>query len=612
MSKLHKIAISEHGRIARLGAGETPGEGRAALSAEQFERMQLWDERTAKERGGELLFDWRARYVKAKQYVGVIQWRDVLIEILPKVSTEPDEEGRVDNFARGNLRVMLEYAHNLKVEQRGVAQQDHDDAPLSEFLIRLFGRQLRDELFRGLPHGYREHEENRASLRGKLLLPMHLRANAARADRFYVRHEEFSADTGLNRALKAAARVLVRVASSGKTRELLGECVALLDDVSDVDVRTVRWESLVLDRKIARFGPVLTMARLLVQRQHTTGRRGEDETFALMYPMNGLYEQFMAGFLRREVLPLMNEAEERYTLIAQGAGLSDRHLFPGGEGQEATGLLKPDLMIRRGEDGPCVVLDTKWKHLTRRDERGKPNARDGIGMADLYQMVVYGHVFTSQKVLLVYPEPADKDIDERCYDSLIQLPGGSSEETVSVETLFVPMGVELRGYREPEVPMRRWLAEELARRLGEVLEGEEEGIAELPRLGGRERAEKILNVKYVSHTRPISLKMEDGSMIMGDMWSKLLRNTVDFFSEKYPSDWGTYVDEMPYSTKKGKTILYVSRDASKMRKPYKLGDGTFIETNASANTIVSFMRHMMDYFKVDMNNIELAYRVLGG
>lgn len=481
---MNRIAISEHGRIMRLDPGKEPEENQRALTAEQFERLQLWDERTARERGGELLFDWRAGYVKAKQYVGVIQWRDVLIEVLPKVSSEPDDEGEVDNFARGNLRVMLEYAHNLKVDQRGVAQQDHDDAPLSEFLIRLFARQLRDELFKGLPHGYREHEAQSAVLRGKLVLPTHLRTNAARADRFYVRHEEFTADVALNRAFKAAARALVRVASSALTRELLGECVSLLDDVSDVDVRTVRWEGLVLDRKVARFGPALTMARLLTQRQQTTGRQGQSETFALMYPMNALYEQFMAGFLRREVLPLLNEeldvGEEPYELIAQGSGLSERYLFPATDTMKETGLLKPDLMIRRGED-EAVILDTKWKHLTRYDERGKSNARDGISMADLYQMVVYGHVFDSQRVLLVYPEPADKQIKERCYSSIISTKKDPTAR-VSIETLFVPMGQELAGYPDERAASnelidehgtrwttREWLARQLADRLKDFL-----------------------------------------------------------------------------------------------------------------------------------------------
>ena len=73
-------------------------------------------------------------------------------------------------------------------------------------LIRLFADRLLTAVRRGLPHRYRTMQDNLRVLRGKLDVRRQITRGAARADRLACHFDELSADTPLNRVLKATAR----------------------------------------------------------------------------------------------------------------------------------------------------------------------------------------------------------------------------------------------------------------------------------------------------------------------------------------------------------------------------------------------------------------------
>jgi 5-methylcytosine-specific restriction enzyme subunit McrC len=612
---MRTISVPEFGRIKRLAAGVAPRLGEPELTPEQFERLQRWDERSAAERDGELLFEWRSKEARAKEYVGVVQWRDVLIEILPKVASK-SVDGREVNYARGNLRMMLCYAHKLEPEERGTAQQAHEEAPLSDWFIELFATRLRAELFRGRAHGYREVEEHRSALRGRLVFAEHVRANAARADRFFVRREEWSSDTELNRAFKAACGMLERVTQRRRARELLGECRMVLEEVSSVAVSAVRWDTLRVDRQSARFESLLTMARLLVSRQHMTGRAGDDESFSLIYPMDRLYEQFVAGFIRREVLPTLNRDyrapdEALFTLRTQGSGLS-AYLFreerDGVVGKQ-TGHLKPDLMVE-GPGELRVVLDTKWKHLTSKKAgpSSKKNARDGIGMQDLYQMVIYGHVLASADVLLVYPSSADPAVKDRTYRSVVSA-GAGGEEQVCVSTTFLDMGLDLRKpFKRKE--LRDVLIEALGVEVVEADEGDEEGdegeVAEIVAETIRESRFLDWGISDVTNKIPAAVII-DGERTLCGQWLGIVEIIAKHLSEADHEAWVQYVEEYSYRGRGGRKMFSMRADELNRSRPI---DDFFIAINLPATHVFWMCKRTLEHFGMfERVQVELSEKV---
>jgi 5-methylcytosine-specific restriction enzyme subunit McrC len=449
------LTLNESGAIARLPAGKLPSERRALeLSATEFDRLRQWDERTAGGREGRMVFEWLSKRAVPNGFVGIIQHKKLLIELLPKLTSAADQDAVL--LAQRNLQVMLTYALGLKHKHTGNAAQKLESAPLSSFLIERFAELLREELGRGISHGYQQREERLGVLRGRLDLRAHLSQQGGRRDLFAVRHEVFVQDTPLNQALRAACTHMLPRTDSAAVRAQLGQCLELLDEVSVVVPEQMRWETLATDRTNARFEQVLVMARMLLQSLSPAGQAGDEQIFALLYRMDALYERFVAGFLEREVVPQLTEpGEAPIRLVTQG-GKPRRYLFE----QPKTGELKPDLMLVRGEQ--CLVLDTKWKQLSLKTKEGKNNPRAGITVADLYQMVVYGYTFQSPRVVLVYPDPAQLGLEQTRYTSRIKLEG--SDEQISVETLLFPMQHKL--WRTSE---RRALAQDLKERLKVLL-----------------------------------------------------------------------------------------------------------------------------------------------
>jgi 5-methylcytosine-specific restriction enzyme subunit McrC len=218
--------------------------------------------------------------------------------------------------------------------------------------------------------------------------------NAARRERFTCGYEEFSIDTALGRVLRATCRALMDRVALGTTREALGRCLALLDDVSDVPDGRVWLDRVVLDRRSERFADLLAFCRLVLEQQAPTSRSGAATTFSLLFDMDRVFEGFVAGFLRGKVMPRFEELQLR----VQGQGARAPLLRT--ERDHGALYLKPDLLLTtRGTREAQAVLDTKWKRLGAMTQRKQA----GLGAADLYQMFAYTRRYGVARSVLLFP-----------------------------------------------------------------------------------------------------------------------------------------------------------------------------------------------------------------
>ena len=103
--------------------------------------------------------------------------------------------------------------------------------------------------------------------------------------------------------------------------------------------------------------------------------------FALLFPMNELFERFIGKSLRRALAP-------RSVRLQPGG----RHALTG------TTIEAPE--------GP-IVLDTKWKRLAPREEtRGVETLSVetlGVSQSDVYQMLAYAQACGAARLILLYP-----------------------------------------------------------------------------------------------------------------------------------------------------------------------------------------------------------------
>ena len=272
---------------------------------------------------------------------------------------------------------MLAVAYGLPVVESEPATLETQRENLLELLIRLFATRLLAAVRRGLPHRYRLLEEDLRLLRGKLDIRRQLTGHAMRPDRLACRFDELSVDTPLNRVLKAAVKQLRAATVSPSNARRLDELTARFEFVGE-RLDPLR-EQVSLDRTNSTFHRLHRIARRFLAGEWQSTTAGDSEGFALLFPMNQLFEEFIGRSMKRALAPrsVRLQAKGRYALNADQG-----HVF----------ALQPDIVV--DED---IVVDAKWKQLDAEETTAR------VEQSDVYQMLAYGRAYKARRLVLVYP-----------------------------------------------------------------------------------------------------------------------------------------------------------------------------------------------------------------
>lgn len=314
--------------------------------------------------------------IRLRNYVGLLELRGGLaFDIQPRV---------------GHLPTLLRYLTDPPLRYIHTAHSGPTPLPLWEVFIDAFLRETAQALAQGLASDYVAHEADLLVLRGKLRLAEQLRQH--QTGRLAVRYDERTPDIAPNRLLKLA---LLHVQQRTRTTRNLTRCRQLLATLADVSVpshgpgrpgplasvltelRTVGQRS----RLLRTYASALRLAQWLLGELGTGLCEGPHVTTCLLFPIERLFEQYVAAGFRR---------------VGAEVQSSSAHLIDEHEGQPRF-KLRPDLILRRGEQ--TIVLDTKWKTINALDTNG----HYGIEQADLYQLFAYGKKYKATDVVLIYP-----------------------------------------------------------------------------------------------------------------------------------------------------------------------------------------------------------------
>ena len=374
---MKSLVLREWGRIARH-----------ELTSRQLRDLQALDERHAKNTG-DTVFDWSRRAeLRLRSWVGVLQVHGLTVEILPKIESIDDQT------TRRNLVYMLSVCRALPFRERDMAAMGLDRLPLVEAILTKFAQRLLTELQRGPDQAYLRREENSSFVRGKLLLPEHLRRNAISAERVFVAFDELRADTWLNRILKHVCGLLLGRTRVPWTQRCLGEAIHHLDEVVDVTIELHHFDKVHLTRNNERYRDLLEFCRIVVAGTGLLPRTGEVRSFSLLFPMEVVFEEFIARSLWR-CADRLGIAREQIHAQARGRR---RWLLRDTE-NNGRFRLQPDILIDDDDGCPETILDTKWKSLQPDDE----DARNGVTQGDIYQLYAYSHRYGAPDNVLLYP-----------------------------------------------------------------------------------------------------------------------------------------------------------------------------------------------------------------
>lgn len=325
------------------------------------------------------------KVITAKNYVGIITMNDgTTIEILPKIysAVEDDDSG---TKAKRLLIEMLKTLRDSPYKNLQMGSLNIEKMNIFEIFIRMF----LDEVFlivkRGLKRSYEAVEENTNFFKGKLKFAQHIKHNHAHRERSFVEYDVFSVNRPENRLLKSTLLYLYKHSASSRNRT---DIKSLLNSFAEVEASAdykSDFAKYVPDRNMKDYSTALMWSRVFLTGKSFTSFAGSEVALALLFPMEPLFESYVAALLKKHLTPL------GYSVSAQD---KTYHLFD----NPKRFAMRPDIVIRNKADGAVFVMDTKWKLLAEN------KANYGIAQADMYQMCAYQKKYAADSVSLIYPE----------------------------------------------------------------------------------------------------------------------------------------------------------------------------------------------------------------
>jgi len=335
------------------------------------------------------------RKIKVLNYAGIIGFGDVRLEILPKFLKRRYDKGLLTpnevedrNTILSNLLEMLKRTQRLKVKETDITMLSYEKGDIFEIFVHLFAKNLLNLLKCKVDMGYVKRCEELSFVRGKIDVKRYI--NPAKYHRIPCTFYERSMDTPINRTLKYVCYLLSRKVNQENYR-LLKQIMAILDPVTLSPVSADYVKRITFNRLNIDFKPFIDFCEVVLRSSTLSLQESQIEFFSILFPMEKLFEEFIAEVIRTEdlhrevfgdgVLQIQREKKDRIYFVTK-----PRKMFE----------LIPDIVIKAGND--CYVIDTKYKLLDPEDRKL------GVSQQDLYQIYVYCKALNAKKALLLYPE----------------------------------------------------------------------------------------------------------------------------------------------------------------------------------------------------------------
>lgn len=320
----------------------------------------------------------RSNKIKSKNFVGLIRFGDLTINLLPKIFYEESDIGKDESIPIDEIQKhifwWLSYTGRYKFPKNILHSSSQED-DFWEIMVYQFAK-FTDELFSNNAYSMYEEIDNELDyLRGCINYPEYIRANlqTGRWHKFSCRFDSFEFDNKFNRIVKFTCKLLVNQTEKEDSRKLLKDILFILDEVSDErftaqDCECIEFNSIFEDFEIVRDYCTFFLSNSILFEY-----KDDLKIFAFLIDMNKLFEEFLKGFMSREL---------GWDVVKGNKKFDTNGIY----------ALEPDFYIKEHN----LVADAKNK---------KPkNATKPVSKDVLYQMLAYSECFGVDTIHLIYPK----------------------------------------------------------------------------------------------------------------------------------------------------------------------------------------------------------------
>lgn len=315
-----------------------------------------------------LQFTGNGRYLQAKSYVGTIQTTSgFILEILPKTVKDNDVDKSKQIFMK-LLHLLYKLPNYKNIDSANF--ELIKNLEIFEIFIFMFLEEVGIIIKKGIKSDYVGQEDNLFYLKGKLLINEQIKRNSVHKERFYVQYDEYNQNRAENRLIKSTLKLLSNISRDFDNQRKIRQYMQHLNWIElslniDKDFSMVK-----TGRGMEHYKNALIWSKVFLKKESFSSFSGDTVAFAILYPMEKLFECFVEWWLEKKYPHLQIEA--------QNGGVDFvKKLF----------TVRPDFLIKKYNQVICVA-DAKWKLIEN----------DGdFSQSDFYQLFAYKHIFLKEQ-----------------------------------------------------------------------------------------------------------------------------------------------------------------------------------------------------------------------
>jgi len=328
--------------------------------------------------------------IKSNKYVGVIYFDKRKINLLPKIFYDNNKEPTAHDILiiQNHILWWLSYCRKIKFPNY-MSAPDTLKSDFFEVLIYLFAKYTRELLSHSIYQHYEEQDAELNFIKGRLNISNYINDNLStgRRHKLSCTYDSFLLDNKFNRIIKYVSKMLHGISMNAENRKYLSEILFVLDEVSDIVPTSQDCLRIRFNPVFEEFETVRDYCYLFLSSSISFDYKNDLKLFAFLLPMEYLFEDFVFGFISKELKDVKVQSQSTSTSLDRDKNFT----------------LRPDMIIETEEKK--IIADTKYK-IVYSDET---DPKKGISSSDLYQMLAYGVRFAIDEIILFYPNTIKGD-----------------------------------------------------------------------------------------------------------------------------------------------------------------------------------------------------------
>jgi 5-methylcytosine-specific restriction enzyme subunit McrC len=259
-----------------------------------------------------------------------------------------------------------------------------DKMNLYEIFINMYLQEVRQLVKKGIKNAYVGKEDNLKYYKGKLITAQHIKSNLVHKEKFYVAYDEFHPNRAENKLVKSTLLKLQDLTASAENSKEIRQLLVAFEMVEPSLNYEKDFAKVSIDRNTKDYKMLMQWSKVFLFNKSFTTFSGNNTSRALLFPMESVYESYVAKKMKQIFVPL------GWDVSSQDKGY---YLFTEPRKQFA---LRPDLVCSKNDR--LIIMDTKWKRLFNNER-----ANYGISQSDMYQIYAYSKKYDTSEIWLLYP-----------------------------------------------------------------------------------------------------------------------------------------------------------------------------------------------------------------